>query len=436
MLRLPHKYEPREYQLPFWRAMDSGIKRAVLLNHRRAGKDKTAFNFTVREAVKRVGVYYYFLPTYNQGRKVIWDGIDRDGFKFLDHVPKEIRKGEPNQTEMKMPLYNGSIIQVVGTDNIDSVVGTNPVGCVFSEYALQDPRGWDFVRPILRENGGWAVFVYTPRGKNHGFELYEMARENPEWYTEKLTIEDTFGRGGTVSPQDVEEERKAGMSDNLIQQEYYCSFDAAVENAVLGKELFLCKQEGRVTNVPYSPEHPVNTYWDMGRDGTAVWFVQAVRNEVRVIDYMISFQSNLTEDILKVQNRPYVYGEHWFPHDGDAKNYGTDKTPKEVAANLGFFAQVVPRVSKAAQINAARMLMPRVWFDSKKCAKGVDALSSWHFGWDEKLRVMSETPVHDWASHAGDAFCQLALKHEDETEWRKPDAYSKKPKRRHSWMSA
>ena len=179
VIQLPFHFKPRPYQLPFFRAMDGGLKRAVLVHHRRAGKDKSAFNFMVKEAFKRVGIYYYFFPTYNQGRKVLWDGIDKDGFRFLDHIPKEVRKGDPNQTEMKQMLINGSMIQIVGSDNVDTIVGTNPVGCVFSEYPLQDPSGWDFVRPILRENGGWAVFCYTPRGKNHGYDLYAMAKDNP-----------------------------------------------------------------------------------------------------------------------------------------------------------------------------------------------------------------------------------------------------------------
>ena len=433
---LPHHFQPREYQLPFFRAMDSGKKRAVLVHHRRAGKDKSAFNYMVKEAFKRVGIYYYFFPTYNQGRKVLWDGIDKEGFKFLDHIPKELRKGDPNQTEMKVNLLNNSLIQIVGSDNIDTVVGTNPVGCVFSEYPLQDPSGWDFVRPILRENGGWAVFAYTPRGKNHGYDLYAMAKDNPEWFCQLLSINDTFGHGGSVGPEDVESERRSGMSENLIQQEYYVSFDAAVENAVLGEQMHKARAEGRITSVPYQVGLPVNTYWDIGRDGTAIWFAQALRNEVRVIDYFESFQSELSIDIAALQNKKYVYGTHHFPHDGDYKDYKTGKTPKEIASNLGFNVDIVDKISKTVQIDAARSLFNRCWFDEKRCARGIDALSSWHFGWDEKMRILSPLPVHDWSSHGGDAFCQLAIKHEDQSEWKPADRYSRKHKRNHSSWAA
>jgi hypothetical protein len=435
-ITLPHHFTPRPYQLPFFRAMDNGKKRAVLVDHRRAGKDKSAFNFMVKEAFKRVGVYYYFFPTYNQGRKVLWDGIDKEGFKFLDHIPKEVRKGDPNQTEMKQQLINGSLIQVIGSDNIDTVVGTNPVGCVFSEYPLQDPSGWEFVRPILRENGGWAVFCYTPRGKNHGWDLYDMARNNPDWYCELLTINDTFGRGGTVGQDDVEQERRDGMSDNLIEQEYFCSFDAAVENAVFGEQLSLARKEKRICNVPYQVGLPVNTYWDIGRDGTAIWFAQAVRNEVRVIDYFQSHQSEMSIDIAELQRKGYVYGTDFLPHDADYKDYKTGKTPKEIATGLGRNVEIVDKISKQAQINAGRMLFNRCWFDAEKCKNGINALASWHFGFDEKMRLMSPLPIHDWSSHSGDAYCQMALKHEDQAEWKPKDRYAKKPKRRHSAWAA
>ncbi len=168
MLTIPHNFSPRPYQLPILRALDSGIKRAVAVWHRRAGKEKTFINYVAKAAFTRVGTYYYLFPTYAQARKVLWDGRDREGFPFMAHFPKEVVKKQ-NDSEMRLELINGSAVQLIGTDNIDSIVGTNPVGCVFSEYAVQDPRAWDYIRPILRENGGWAIFDYTPRGKNHGF---------------------------------------------------------------------------------------------------------------------------------------------------------------------------------------------------------------------------------------------------------------------------
>lgn len=439
-IALPYKFVPREYQLPFWRAMrgpsnPEGKIRACLVDHRRAGKDKNAFNYMIQQTFMRVGIYYYFFPSYAQGRKALWDNIDAQGFKMLDHIPMDLVAGL-NQTEMKIALKNASIIQVVGSDNIDTVVGSNPVGCVFSEYPLQDPSGYNFVRPILRENGGWAVFTYTPRGKNHGYDLFAMAQGNPEWYVEKLTVQDTWGRGGTISEAQVEEERKAGMSESLIQQEFYVSFDAAVENAVFASQLLQARSENRITRVPYQKGIPVNTYWDIGRDGVAIWFEQTVRNEVRLIDYHIATGSELANEVKVLQERPYVYGTHFFPHDGDFRDYKTGTTPKEVASELGLNVEVLPKTWEHAHIDAARMMFNRCWFDEEKCRRGLDALQNWHFAWDEKLRLLSTKAVHDWSSHASKALCYLAVGHQDEDEWKKPDAYAQKPKKHRSWMTA
>jgi len=174
-----HHYFPRSYQIDSLAALDRGIKRVVCVWHRRAGKDKTFLNFTIKKMQERVGVYYHLFPTYGQGKRTIWDGIGADGKPFLSHFPEQLVKNK-NETEMQIQTTNGSIWQVIGTDrNLDNLVGPNPVGCVFSEYSIQDPRAWTLLRPILRENGGWAIFIYTPRGENHGWDLYQIAQQNP-----------------------------------------------------------------------------------------------------------------------------------------------------------------------------------------------------------------------------------------------------------------
>lgn len=215
---LPFNFTPRDYQLPFLEAWDSGIKRFILVWHRRSGKDKTVFANIPKKMFEKKAPYFYFAPTYKQGKKIIWDNIDRDGFKFLDHIPRSIIKAK-NENEMKIELTNGSYIQIVGTDSIDSVMGSNPYGCVFTEFSLQQRDAWDYVRPILAENGGWAIFVFTPRGTNHAWELLQMAKDNPKWFTQVLTVDDT----GVISEESLEEERKQ-MPDDLFQQEYYCKF--------------------------------------------------------------------------------------------------------------------------------------------------------------------------------------------------------------------
>ena len=244
------------------RAFDSGANRGVIVWHRRAGKDKTVLNIVVKKALERVGTYFYFFPTYAQAKKAIWDGRDKDGFAFLDHFPKEIIASK-NATELQIKLRNGSIVQLIGTDKIDSIMGTNPIGCVFSEYSLQNPEAWDYVRPILAENDGWAIFDFTPRGQNHAFELYEMARNKMEkgdkrWFAQKLTVEDT----GALSQEKIQEERDSGMDEEMIQQEYYVSFRGIQKGAYYGSQMEKLDKERRICRIPYDADVPVDTWWD------------------------------------------------------------------------------------------------------------------------------------------------------------------------------
>lgn len=219
-IKLPHEFTPRAYQLPLFQAMDSGIKRAVLVWHRRAGKDKACWNYMIKCAFNRIGTYFYFLPEYAQAKKVIWDNIDNDGFRMLDHIPNSLISST-NATDLKITLINGSIIQLIGADNFSkSGVGTNPIGIVMSEYSINLPEVWGFIRPILAVNGGWAIFNFTPRGQNHAYTLYEMAKDNPDWYTQLLTIDDTK----ILIKEDIEKEINEGMSQALADQEFYCKF--------------------------------------------------------------------------------------------------------------------------------------------------------------------------------------------------------------------
>lgn len=216
---LPHNYSPRFYQLPILKAMDSGCLRAVWVAHRRSGKDKTCFNYMIKRAFERVGTYFYLLPTYSQAKKVIWDNIDNDGFKMLEHIPESVIK-KINGTELKIELKNGSVIQLIAADEFkQSGVGTNPIGVVFSEYSVTNPDAWKFLSPILAANGGWVIFNFTPRGMNHAWNLLQQAKDNDKWFTEILTANDT----NVFTKETIEEERKGNPQD-FIEQEYFCKF--------------------------------------------------------------------------------------------------------------------------------------------------------------------------------------------------------------------
>jgi hypothetical protein len=246
-IKIPVHFRPRPYQLIALKAIDKGIKRFIFVWHRRSGKDYTAFAaIVVRRALERVGTYFYILPTYNQASKVIWNGIDKDGFRFIDHIPDEIIK-DKNATDMRITLKNGSIIQLIGAENIDRIVGTNPVGVIFSEFSLMRPKVWDFIRPILAENGGWAGFIFTPRGMNHAHTLLQQAKNSPtEWYVSVLSVKDT-----QAIPADVLEQEKKEMPRDLYEQEYMVKFiegaTAVFKNVDVStyEQPFICSPEHR-----------------------------------------------------------------------------------------------------------------------------------------------------------------------------------------------
>lgn len=409
-LRIPHAFTPRSYQLPLLEALDSGINRAVCVWHRRCGKDKTGLNFMVKRMMERVGVYYYFLPTYNQGKKIIWDGIDKDGFKFLDHFPEPLID-KKNEAEMKIILKNGSLFQIIGTDNYNSIMGTNPVGCVFSEYSLQDPIVWDFIRPILRENKGWAVFLYTPRGENHGYDLYEMAKDNPKWFSQLLTVKDSIVDGKRViTAEDIEEERKEGMSEELIDQEYFCSFEGMRHGAYYSQQYRKALKENRITNVQWEEGIKVDTHWDLGiGDATAIWFSQIVGQEFRLIDYYEASGEGLAHYIKVLQDKPYIYGYHNAPHDIEVRELGSGVSRREMALKLGINFRVVKNIKIEDGINAVRAIFNQCWFDKEKCKQGLDALRNYHKEFDEKRRTFQKHPFHDWSSHGADAFRYFAV---------------------------
>lgn len=408
---LPHDWAPRDYQLPFLRHMDpfvaGGGGRAVLVWHRRSGKDSTALNFTVCAAHRRTGTYWHMLPTATQARKAVWDAIDGAGRKVLEQVfPPEIRKSA-NATEMKIDLKCGSVWQLVGSDNYNALVGANPVGVVFSEYSLADPAAWDYLRPILAENGGWAVFVFTPRGRNHGYALLDMARKNPVWFAQVLTVDDTRRDDGTpvIGPAAIAEDRAAGMADEMIRQEYWCSFDAALVGSYFGKAMEAARGEGRIGSVPWEPALPVETWWDLGvGDSTAIWFAQRTGREVRLIDYLEASGEGLPFYAKALKDKPYVYGRHIAPHDIEVRELGSGKSRRETALHLGIRFEIAPAQSLEDGIEAARALVPRCWFDETKCTRGIAALCQYRREWNDKTRDFKPTPLHDWTSHGCDAF--------------------------------
>lgn len=404
-----NKYKPRPYQVPILDAIiNKGYKRVIGILPRRAGKDITAWNLCIREALKRVGTYYYVFPTYAQAKKVIWDASTIDGKRFInEYIPDELVESK-NSQEMKIRFINGSLIQMVGSDNIDGLVGTNPLGVVFSEYAIQDPRAYNFLRPILMANDGWCVFISTPRGKNHMWELWNIAKANPdEWFAYKLTVEDT----GHISLHEIEREKAQGlMSEDFIQQEFYCSFDMGVEGSYYAKYLDKMRVKGQIGAVPWESSFKVHTAWDIGvRDSTTIIFFQTVGQTVRIIDCYENSKVGLEHYIKILQQKPYQYGKHIAPHDMAVKEFGTGMTRMEKARQLGIIFTLAPNLSIEDGIEAVRSCFSKIWIDEVECKSLLKSLENYRQEWDSKRKVYKGHPLHDFSSHWADAMRYLAI---------------------------
>jgi len=415
VIQLPNKWLPRPYQCDLWSYLQSGGKRAVAVCHRRWGKDDLALHWTAVAAHQRVGTYWHMLPEYAQARKAIWDAVNpHTGIRRVDEAfPREIRASTDEQ-KMFIRFLNGSTWQVVGSDSYNALVGSPPIGLVFSEWAIGNPAAWAYLRPILLENGGWALFIYTSRGRNHGHRTWQISQSEPGWYGIRQNALQT----GVFTAEQLASELREYISDYgeedgeaLYNQEYFCSFDAAVIGSYYGKALSALEQSGRIMSVPHDPTVPVYTSWDLGiDDATAVWFVQLVGREVRVIDHFEARGRGLVECARDVLAKRYQYVEHYLPHDVDTREMTSAKTRKQTLEDLGLSPiRAGSRLPVQDGINAARNLLPRCVFDEKKCAKGLDALRQYRSVWDEKLRTPSKVPLHDWSSHSADAFRELAV---------------------------
>lgn len=415
-ISLPYEWLPRHYQEGFWEAMLAGKRRALLAWHRRAGKDLTAFNWAVLDmaALHPGGQWWHVWPTYEQGRKGWWEGADNTGRRFLDYVPPGLVKRK-REDMMMLELTNGSIYRIVGAEDPDKLVGANPVGLIMTEFSLHNPAAWDYLRPILAANEGTAIFPFTPRGRNHAHQLYMNVRNNPDWYCSTLSIE----QSGALPMSVLDDERAEGMSEELIQQEYYVSFNAPMSGAYYAEQMKRAEADKRITRVPYDPHLGVQTWWDIGiGDSTAIWFVQRLGSEFRFIDYEEASGKSLTDWINLVKAKPYLYHSHIGPHDLGAREMTTSKTRIEFAREHGLNFELAPKIAVDDGIDIVRRMLASAWFDEEKCYRGIEALKSYRKEYDEKKGIFTDKPFHDWSSHGADAMRMGAVGSRDTTKKR------------------
>jgi len=415
-VRLPNNWRPREYQRPLWRYLREGGLRADVAWHRRSGKDDVSLHWAAIASAKRVGNYWHMLPEATQARKAIWEAINpHTGKRRIDEAfPRALRSGT-RDTDMRIEFKNGSTWQVVGSDNYDSLVGTTPIGVVFSEWALAKPDAWTYLRPILAENGGWAMFIWTPRGRNHATRAFEARERDETWFTERLSAVNT----GVFTAEQLATERRelieeAGSEEEggaKFASEYLVDFDAAVPGSYFGPQIGKAREENRIGAFPYDPSLPVKTAWDIGVDDyTAVWFLQENGKQVRAIDYFETSGEGPEAVKAYMDTRPYKYAQHFLPHDVMVREWGGGaKTRYQTLLEMKIAPiRVGVAQDPAERINATRRLLPVVSFDSERCSVGLDRLRHYAKRWNSSLNTFTG-PLHDENSHGADAFGEFAV---------------------------
>lgn len=406
-----NKFKCRDYQQPIYDAFfNERFKRMAIVMCRRAGKDLLTWNILIREAITIPGVYYMVYPTYAQGKKILWNSVTNNGTRFVDYIPKELVLST-NSQEMLIRLQNGSYIQIIGSDDPDRIVGTNPRGVVFSEYALQNPMIWARMSPmIIAAKDGWAIFQSTPRGHNHFWEMYELARTSKDWWSCKLGLNETKHVPLSAIQKEIDE---GLMSEDLVQQEWYSSFDAGVEGSIYCKYIDRMLLNNQITTVPWESQYPVHTAWDLGvTDPNCIVFFQIVGQIIKIIDVYDKNLMGLEHYILHIQSKPYKYGSHIAPFDIMVKEYGTGMTRKEKAAQLGVNFEIAPSPKKITRwdgIEAVRGMLGKIWIDETRCAKLVKAMENYQRVYDAKTNTYKEVPLRNWATHFMDALRYMVI---------------------------
>lgn len=393
-------YSPRPLQAKLHNALVKN-RWGVVVCHRRFGKTVMAINHLLRDAIlndKNNPRYAYIAPTYRQAKAVAWDYLKQ----FAGKVPM-VRFHE---TELRCDLPNGSRIQLLGAENYDSLRGIYLDGAVLDEMAdMPESLFPEVLRPALSDRKGWAFFIGTPRGHNAFFDLYESAVNSDDWFTQVYKASET-----EIVDEEELRAAKQMMTEDQYEQEFECSWVANVPGAIYGKELQAAQESGRIGNVPYDQAHKVDTWWDLGiGDSTAIWFTQNVGRAIHVIDFYEARNEGLPHYAKILTSKSYLYGNHNAPHDIEVRELGSGKSRREIAYDLGINFRVVPKLPVEDGIHAAQIILSRCWFDQVNCKAGLEALRQYHRAYNERLRTFRNSPVHDWASHAADAWRYFAV---------------------------
>jgi hypothetical protein len=406
-------YVPRT---PLHNRIHQSLKRYnVLVCHRGFGKT----HLTIGEAIDQGLVrnknpnprYAYVAPTYKQAENIAWDVLKT----YTNEHPLFKSNEQKLRVEIERPQYNDKFqINLLGSDNPDSIRGVHLDGVIIDEFALCAPNVWsEVVSPAIVQKKGWVIFIGTPKGMNHFYDILKIAQKNEhEWYWTIQKASET----GLIDDQELASIRSR-MSQDEYDQEMECSFSAALVGAYYGKQMDELEKKGRITNVDYDPAVPVDTFWDLGiSDSTTIWFLQQVGQEYHLIDYLENSGEGLDWYARELRKRPYIYRDCVLPHDAAARELGSGMSRAATLRKLGLGNIIIlDRASIEDGIHATRMLLPKCWFDRKRCDRGIEALKSYEKRWDAKNKIFSSRPRHNWASHGADAFRYLAMGNKKET---------------------
>lgn len=373
---------------------------AVLVAHRRAGKTVAAINDLIRRAVGKIGLYAYIAPYRSQAKSVAWEYLKHYGAPLI---------ATTNEADLSVRLSNGSMIRLFGADLADSLRGLGFDGVYLDEYGDFRPSVWgSVIRPALSDKEGWAVFGGTPKGRNSFYDVVKAAQGNSDWLSLLLPASISG-----ILPAAELLAAKQHMTEDQYNQEYECSFDAAILGAYYGVEMRKTMEDGRIGKVKYDPALPVFTAWDLGyTDDTAIWWYQLARGEIHLLEYYGASGSSISDLAHVVESKGYEYGRHYLPHDAKAKTLasGGKSVIEQLSRFLGLSKlAIVPDIGVQDGIQAVRMAMPRCWFDAVGCDEGLEALRQYQREYDEDKKAFRNRPRHDWCSHPADAFRMMAV---------------------------
>ena len=416
-IRVPaNEWMPRPHQKNLWEYLEGGGRRAIAVWHRRAGKDEVMLAHTMASAFKRIGNYWHMFPEFEMARRSLWTAVNpHTGRRRIDEAFPHSLRENTNDSTMFIRFRNGSTFACLGSDRYDAAMGASPAGITFSEFALSNPSAWAYLRPMLEENGGWAVFISTPRGRNHLFDMFNHAQRSPDWFAELLTVKDT----GALTQAQLDEALReyialygvdAGQA--IYDQELMCSFQAAILGSFYAHECAELRHEGRVVECEPDLDRPVHRAWDLGvRDDTAIFFFQASGSQLLILDVIAGSGQGVEhyrDEIHQRHNeRGWLHGDDYVPHDAKIMEWGSGRTRVETMEGMGLHPLLVPLASLNDGINAVRRTLPLCVFHPRAEA-GLNALEQYRREWDDEKKAFKATPLHDWTSHYADAFRYLA----------------------------